>query len=167
MRKLVFFISLSLLTLVGCENKYEYTIWINNDAECCGVKDPLNNLEWLKRWYNDSYLGGYPKGYFDTSVYQIVYLFHNDSTLQDCIITRTFCDNYKNYFEIFSCDGYLIDHGRYNYDYTKLDIKIQKTKTDASQNIPSVEECNLCNYFLKTYTLVDTIAYIYTDDFIR
>ena len=53
MKKLIFLILLSLLILVGCERKrsehnYERTIWVNPDVECCGVKDPLNNLGWLK-----------------------------------------------------------------------------------------------------------------------
>lgn len=47
MKKLIFFISLFLLTLMGCERNYERTIWINPDVECCAVKDPANNLEWL------------------------------------------------------------------------------------------------------------------------
>ncbi len=162
---------LALIILVGCERKYGCAIWTNPDAECCGVKDPLNNLEWLKRWYDYSLLGRYSEGYYDrsTSVYQIVYVFRNDSTSQDCIITRTFGNNYRNYFQIYSCDGYLIDYGEYNYhgDFAKSDFQIQKAKTDTSQNIPAVEECNLCGYFFQTYTLVDTIAYLYTNDFLK
>ena len=62
MKRLIFFIPLFLFMLVGCEKKrsennsnpiekpieYERTVWINPDVECCGVKDPINNLGWLK-----------------------------------------------------------------------------------------------------------------------
>ena len=60
MKRLIFFISLFMFVLVGCERErnyernYERTIWINPDVECCGVKDPLTNLEWLKEWYEFS-----------------------------------------------------------------------------------------------------------------
>ena len=94
MKKLIFFISLSLLILVGCERNYERTIWVNPDVECCGVKDPLNNLEWLNSWYRSSYFNviiNYP-------TYQIVYIFNNDSTSEDFIVTRTFGNSYNNYF---------------------------------------------------------------------
>ncbi len=58
MKKLILFISLSTLIFAGCSVKKEgdfthvkidkkRTIWINQDVECCGVKDPANNLEWL------------------------------------------------------------------------------------------------------------------------
>ena len=47
---LAFFCS---LIFIGCERErnYERTTWVNPDVECCGVKDPLNNLEWLNERY--------------------------------------------------------------------------------------------------------------------
>ena len=60
MKKSIFIIAIfALISLAGCEKNceknYERTIWVNPDVECCGVKDPLNNLVWLKEWYEDSY----------------------------------------------------------------------------------------------------------------
>ena len=52
MKKLIFIFSLSALILVGCEKHYECTIWVNTDVECCNVKNPIDNLEWLKELYN-------------------------------------------------------------------------------------------------------------------
>ncbi len=153
MKKLIFFISLSLLTLVGCEKHYERTIWVNPDVECCGVKDPLNNLEWLNDWYKDSHFNreiSYP-------TYQIVYLFYNDSTLEHFIVTKTSNSNFDNYFQLFTCDGYLMDKGKYlNYDldYTNPDILYQKSQ------IP-IPRCLLCGDFFENHILVDTIAYLY------
>ena len=159
MKKLIFFISLSLLTLVGCEKNYERTIWVNPDVECCGVKDPLNNLEWLNNWYRYSYFNviiNYP-------TYQIVYLFSNDTTLENFIVTRTFGNNYSNFFELFTCDGEYIDSGRYNdYNnyYTDPNIKYQKIQIDDTQNIP-IPSCDACGDFFKYHTLVDSMAYLY------
>ena len=48
MEKLMFFVLLSLFLFVGCEKRYKRTICVNSEVECCGVKDPLNNLEWLR-----------------------------------------------------------------------------------------------------------------------
>ena len=64
MKKIILFISLSLLILVGCSVKKDgnftrvkidrdRTVWINQDVECCGVKDPANNLEWFKKTTKD------------------------------------------------------------------------------------------------------------------
>ena len=158
MKKLIFLISLSLLILVGCERKrsehnYERTIWVNPDVECCGVKDPLNNLEWLNHWYKYSYFNIT----IDYPIYQVVYLFSNDSTLDNFVVTRTFGNNYDNYFNLFTCDGDLIDKGEYvnyNFDYTNLYVLYQKSQ------IP-IPQCLLCDDFFENHTLIDTIAYLH------
>ncbi len=156
MKKLIFFISLFLLTLMGCERNYERTIWINPDVECCGVKDPINNLEWLTEWYEDSYFNrviNYPTS-------QIIYLFSNDTTFEHFVVTKTFGNNYGNYFQIFTCDGELLDEGRYyNYDYDSdyVNIDILYSK----KQMIMVPYCELCSDFFENHILIDTIAYIY------
>ena len=159
MKKLIFFISLSLLILVGCERNYERTIWVNPDVECCGVKDPLNNLEWLNSWYRSSYFNviiNYP-------TYQIVYIFNNDSTSEDFIVTRTFGNNYNNYFLLYTCNGDLIDFGTYNdynYYYTNPNIQFQNSQIEGHQNIP-VSKCEICSDFFEHHTLIDSIAFLW------
>ena len=159
MKKLIFFILLSLLTLVGCEGEhnYERTIWVNPDVECCGVKDPLNNLEWLNDWY-----GYYGYSYFNREeinypTYQIVYLFSNDSTLENFFVIKTSNSNFDNYFNLFTCDGNLVDEGEYvnfDLDYTNPDILYQKSQI-------SIPKCQLCDDFFENHILVDTIAYLH------
>ena len=58
MKRAIFVIAFfCMLIFAGCERErnYERTIWVNPDVECCGVKDPLNNLEWLRQtaYFND------------------------------------------------------------------------------------------------------------------
>ena len=159
MKKLIFFISLSMLILVGCEKRYERTIWVNPDVECCGVKDPLNNLEWLNNWYEDSYFNRE----IDYPTYEIIYLFCNNNTFDNFIVTKTFGTNYDNYFQLFTCDGEWIDEGRYlnyNSDYSNPDVLYQETQINVSK-YTSIPECQLCDDFFENHTLVDTIAYFY------
>ena len=86
MKKLVFFISLSLLILAGCSVKKngnftrvkidrQRTVWINKDIECCGVKDIVNNWDWLKEMYSD---------YFKYTA--AMFLFRDTITNEDYIV---------------------------------------------------------------------------------
>ena len=164
MKKLIFFILLSLLILVGCEGEhnYERTIWVNPDVECCGVKDPLNNLEWLKTWYGNSYFNANRVLY--RSCYWFIYVFKNKETSENFIV-------FKNnevltehpYFILHSCDGKIIDEGNYsdlNSDYANPNPNMQF----VSPNPPTIVEprpCSSCDEFFENHTLIDTIAYLH------
>ena len=165
MKKLMFFVLLSLFLFVGCEKRYERTIWVNSDVECCGVKDPLRNLLWLKEWYIDSYF--YEGNELDHHSYGFVYVFENDSTSEKFVVTRI--DKYNNFpdwFQLYTCDVNLIDEGvywDYSSEYANPDVVFQKF------NIQHIEarECVACYEFFDTHTLVDTMAYNYTDKFLK
>ena len=161
MKKISFVIAISVLILSGCELiedifcNYERVEWINPDVECCSVEDPLNNLAWLNDWYENSYF----KKEIDYPTYEIIYLFRNDSTLDDFIVTKTFGTNYTSYFHLYTCEGERLDEGRYydyNSDYANPDILYQKSK----MNKP-ISYCESCDYFFENHTLIDTIAYFY------
>ena len=154
MKKLIFFISLSLLALVGCERNYERIIWVNPDVECCGVKDPLNNLEWL----NERYMNSFFYKEYNAPSYGYIYIFRNDSTLENFIVTRIYGTLTKHYFELFTCDGKIIDEGYYvdyNNDYTNPDIKYTRENT-------GIRLCSECEEFFQNHTLIDTIYYFHT-----
>ena len=120
MKKLIFFISLSMLILVGCEKNYERTIWVNPDVECCGVKDPLNNLEWLNNWYKDSYFN--EDNELDYQSYGFIYVFENDSTSENFIVIRNLIyESLPCRFWLYTCEGEFIDGGYY-YDYDSKNI---------------------------------------------
>ncbi len=154
---------LFLFLLVGCERNYERTIWINPDVECCGVKDPLNNIEWLKWKYDFSYFDEDDVIY--RSYYYYIYIFKSDSTNEEFIVTRENIINEKKpEFVLYSCNGEIIDKGYYqDYDseYANPDIHF------VTPTYYEIKPCYSCDEFFKTHTLVDTIAYVYTNDFAK
>ena len=165
MKKLIFFILLSLLILVGCEKRYERTIWVNSDVECCGGKDPLNNLEWLNDWYDSSFFN--EENELERHSYGFIYVFENDSTLENFVVTRIHkYKNYPSWFQLYTCDGELIDEGiywDYNSEYATPDVVFQKSN---SQYIEP-RGCVMCGVFFDAHVLVDTMAYFYTNKFLK
>ena len=151
MKKCIFIISLSLLSLVGCEKKYDRTIWVNPDVECCGVKDPLNNLEWLKDIYNMRF-NQYEQ--LTTSSYEYIFLFRNDSNTIDYIVRKANMGKYSS-FVLQECDGTLLDSGIFVDD-----LPTNKTqKFSQNQMEEPAKHCHLCGEFFKNNTLIDTIYY--------
>lgn len=155
MKKLIFFISLSLLILVGCEKEYERTIWVNPDVECCGVKDPLNNLEWLTDWWNRRI------SYFqDSEGYLYFLLYKNKNTFEDIILYYDKKEGYNKYVYACSCSEKLFNGSlpaEYNDPTTKLNTK-QYTLVPPPPDSPPIS-FDMWNNFLNENTLIDTIAY--------
>ena len=165
MKKLLFFISLVMFALVGCERErnyernYERTIWINLDVECCGVKDPLNNLEWLKEWYEDSYFN--EEKVLDYEEYaEFIFVYENDSSKEDMIVRKIIYNNTMDWYYIYYCDGEWLTDGTYYGE--NINRVLQKNDFNA-QYIST--ECPLCEEFFNTHVLIDTIAVLYTDKF--
>ena len=153
MKKLIFFISLSLLTLVGCEKNYERTVWVNPDVECCSVKDPLNNLEWLKELYS-VYKDSYFSKKIELSEPEFFFLFQNSIT-QENFVVIDIQGKYGSWIHIYSCDGNKIDGGIYDY-HQNIN---SENKFSESVNETPPPPCYICEEFFKTHTLTDTIAY--------
>ena len=196
MKKLILFISLSVLILVGCEekhsehkhdykrtiwvnpdvniehepertiwanpdenieHKYKRTIWINSDVECCGVKDPLNNLEWLKKIYDIKYKR-YEQidspSYEYTSSYEYIFLFKNASTNTDYIVRNSSMLHY-NWVGIYECNGTIVDKGVFSGEI--FTNKITNDKKRQAEDY--AEDCLLCGEFFETHVLIDTIFY--------
>ena len=159
MKRLIFFIPLFLFMLVGCEKKrsennsnpiekpieYERTVWINPDVECCGVKDPLNNLGWLRETSKfDECNDALSKNY------NFIFLFRNKETKKDHIVVNRY--RRVSWVFIYDCEGVFIDGGGYS-----LQKHTQFIKNNVENDPP--EPCDTCDTFFKTHTLIDTIAY--------
>ena len=159
MKKSILFLAIIASIFVACEQQadknpttkpnIEPNFWINTDSECCGVKDPLNTLEWLRA-----------KSQFDEDnenpdyKYHYILLFRNQETLIDYIVVNYFTRT--SWTIIYDCDGNAISGGEY-----ELQKKAQNIKCIYSnkQNFESALPCDLCEEFFRTHTLIDTIAY--------
>ena len=149
MEKLMFIVLLFLFLFVGCEKRYERTSWVNSEVECGGVKDPLNNLEWLREASRfDDYIDN------SSSDYNYIFLFRNKETQKDHIVI----DYYSSVscVRIYDCEGVRIDGGHYS-----LQNQPKYAKTKIANGPPA--PCDTCDEFFRTHVLVDTIAYSVVD----
>ena len=164
MKKSIFIIAIfALILLVGCERNYDRTIWINPDAECCGVKDPINNLEWLKDWYKDSYFN--EELVLGAKIYgEFILLYQNKTTLEEFIIIKRKYHYPTAFYIINYCSGERLALG--NYSDINDNLLEPKQKKNRMLYI-SEPECDICAYFFDTHILIDTIAYVYTDKFLN
>lgn len=51
---LLMMITLFLLGGMGCEKDFKYEIYENHEISACGIKDPLNNIQWLAKAKKDT-----------------------------------------------------------------------------------------------------------------
>ena len=156
MKKLIFItivIAFFLFFLTACgliEFNYKRTIWINPDVECCGVKDPINNLEWLKEYYEDSYFN--ENNTLDYQSYGFIYVFENDSSLESFVVTRIYQYNdWPCWFQLYTCEGKLIEQGFYfgsKLEYANSDVSFQE------KQIQYIAPRELDREFFNTHTLL-------------
>ena len=168
MKKLIFFILLSMLILVGCSVKKDgnftrvkidkqRTIWVNHEVECCGVKAPANNLEWLN---NKLILE-------KTTPYSYcVLLFRNNLDSTESIVIK--CDHS---FSFYDCSGIRFGGGLdYNKEYystlnmlsninTNLLKKTENKRVAIPSDFAAPAPCSKCKHFFNNNTLIDVIAY--------
>lgn len=160
MKKLMFVVLLSLFMLVGCEEKkYDIvTIWINPTAECCGVVDPMNNLDWLKEWRQISYFNKEKVDYYKIYA-EHIYIYKNNTTFEDMIVRKVNMHGTLEWWYVYYCNGDVFTSGIYYNSKDFQDVELDKQYISA--------ECLECELFFSTHSLVDTIAYLWTDDFVR
>ena len=178
MKKLIFFISISMLILAGCSVKKDgnftrvkidkqRTVWVNQNVECCGIKDIVNNWDWLKEMY--SYDFNYPAA---------IFLFRDTITNEDYIVRiRKYRKNPNEcLYSIKYCNGESIDGGhggigRYsNIDGGAYLSYLKLTKNDKymkrlnfiqrGPNYKRKKYCKTCDEFFQTHVLTDTISYL-------
>lgn len=175
-----------LLSIVSAKSP-KYKIWVNSKVECCGVKEPVKNLEWLKAEAETK---------FD---FLCVMLLKNNATQEYCVLVhgvngvRT--GMYlvaMNDVALYDCNGVKLDRGAYfngksRYDlyknsvtiqdgklnkriekvnkrYNKMEKKLEKARVKITESAPNLQPprpCESCEEFLKDYNLVDIITYSY------
>ena len=156
--KRLFFISLSLLILVGCEEKkYECTsTWINPDVECCGVSDPINNLEWLNKIHlkqQSQYLYG--------SKAEILCLKYENKTTKEHSILFYEHKNSPRTVSAYYCNGGYFFCGSLGSSPKYIDIFTVNQYTRSSEPMAPHMNSDIWNTFVQENVLMDTLA-IYT-----
>ena len=157
MKNLIFIISLSLLVLVGCEQrKYECTdVWENHDVECCGVEDPLNNIEWLNKIHLQQ------KSQFFYYKVEILCLKYENKTTKEHSILFYEHKVYPRYVSAFSCEGKCLFCGTLGSSPEYIDIFTSNQYTRSSESMAPHMDSDIWNTFVQENILVDTLT-IYT-----
>lgn len=67
--KMILFMMIVLFLLggMGCEKEFKYEIYENHEITACGVKDPLNSIEWLAKAEKD------PKSLISIGLYKNIH----------------------------------------------------------------------------------------------
>ena len=156
--KRLFFILLSLLILVGCEEKkYECTsTWINPDVECCGVSDPINNLEWLNAIHlkqQSQYLYGHKA--------EILCLKYENKTTKEHSILFYEHKNSPRTVSAYYCNGGYFFCGSLGSSPKYIDIFTVNQYTRSSEPMAPHMNSDIWNTFVQENVLMDTLA-IYT-----
>ncbi len=188
MKKSIIIISLLLFSLlsVGAVKNSKPKFCINSKVECCGVKNPVKNLQWLN-FKEDA----------TKSDFSCVLLFKDNSTQEYYFVTREIRPMrtgmhliVMDKISIYNCDGKELDYGAYfrgkatdvpmNFEaqnkklnkrlnkiskrLIKLENKLDKERGNITESAPNLQRptpCESWENFIKTHTLVEVVAYSY------
>lgn len=151
MKKGLAFALLLAFMLAACE-KFERRVYVNEDAVCCGVTDPMHNIPWLK----DLGDAAQEKISESKNPFRVTYmLFSNDSTGENMIVEEDDQSPRVVWVHIYDCEG-VKKHGGF-YSIGSSDIKRYGVKSVSAHVSPA--PCVTCPQFFDTHTFVDTIAY--------
>lgn len=158
---------LLIMRLAGCEQKpkFKMDIYVNTDAEICGVKDPMNNIDWLKENL-DHYRS---KEYLEPVKED--YCIYSDSLGELCIV-QVWKDGYLG-VRTYTCDKTVLWGGAWSslkYDFDNIPpttpqdsnpkaAPIHDKREDSFEKVPP-KHCRECDEFFATHTFVGFIARI-------
>lgn len=160
MKKLMFFVFV-LFVFWGCcvDRVYECVeVWENHEVECCGVEDPLNNLEWL----NEIHLQQKSQFFYD-KVEILCLKCENKITKENSILFYK-RKAYPNTIKAYSCSGEKCFGGSLGSSSNYIDIfTYNQSVTRSSEPMaPHIYvNSDIWNTFVQENILVDTLA-IYT-----
>ena len=126
----VFFVIIMLvLANNGCEKKPTFKIVENRVIECCGVNDPIENLQWLNKIIVE--IPSY--AVFSAKLYV------NSKDNSQFIVTKG-----PIFTNVYDCTGDLLFGGHYS---GVMDYSNEKQKTQHISPVP----CYKCEEFFKTH----------------
>ncbi len=155
MEKLMFFV-LVVFAFCGCcvDRVYECVeVWENHEVECCGVEDPLNNLEWLK----ETHLYYKSRPLYD-KVEILCLKYENKITKEHSILFYKH-KVYPRYVTAYSCNGEYYFGGTLGSSPQYIDIfTYSQSVTRSSEPMEPHMGSDIWNTFVQENVLVDTLA---------
>ncbi len=181
-------ISLLLLSFLsmGAVKSPKIKLWVDSKVECCEVKNPVKDLQWLHFKENASKCD-----------FSCLLLFKDNSTQEYYFVTREIRPMrtgmhliVMDKISIYNCDGKELDYGAYfrgkatdvpmNFEaqnkklnkrlnkiskrLIKLENKLDKERGNITESAPNLQRptpCESWENFIKTHTLVEVVAYSY------
>jgi hypothetical protein len=189
MEKTVIIISLLFFVLlsIGAKKSPKPKFWIGSKVECCGVKNPVKNLQWIN-FKEDA----------PNSDFSCVLLFQNNLTKEYYIVIQAVCAMrtgmhliVMDKISIYNCNGEKLDSGAFfrgkptdvamnfvvsqgkklnkrinkiNKRLAALEKKLDEERKYITESAPNLQRPNPCESwadFLSTHTLVDVVSYSY------
>ena len=149
MKKGLAFALLLAFVLAACEKEekqFDRSFYVNKDAVCCGVENPIENLSWL----NEEHIRAYDEMQASKEKSRRIFLlYRNDTTGEDNIVELV--SRYTLVYH-YDCNGNG-EGGYYNFN----DIPDVETQHTGLLSPPA--PCQDCDTFFRTHYFVDTLAY--------
>ena len=154
MKTVIIFLVLISGILSGCEPKIQYDcqVWVNEEAEVCGVKNPIENIDWLKK-INQLYVDDFNYYVKSNKYYEYVLsIYENNISAERYFVIQWFSE----YYEAYDCSQ--------NEPFKAGKWKKENQSSTQQQNVqpsPLHEPiCEGCDEFFENSTfLYDLVIY--------
>ena len=148
--KKILIILVAVFALSSC-GSMDRIVWVNPEAEACGVSQPLHNIDWLRQIDEDLAFRTFQTE--SESYYDIYLTAYKCDTIDDSYIV-TFANTYHTYVEVRDCSGEMVMQGVYHQNpYT--DFVSEMPADTTGRNVPCVE----CDEFFANHHLVDKLSH--------
>lgn len=151
--KRIVFVVLPLLVLAGCERSYR-NVYVNHDAEACGVADPVHTLDWMRDLNVKNATMTVVR---DAEFFEInVCVYENEETGDSYI--AEFFSTWQSGVSVYDCDGNLKLGGAWENPHSEFVGKKPKWKNEDEMMEAVLEPCMECEEFFESHTLKDHVA---------
>ena len=158
--KLIFAAAALAMCLVACEKKSLVPIILKNvTAQCCGVSNPTDSLQWLNENMNVLISANSNYEGFEYFAYHYV------DTIEQSDIVVVYCNSdayysddcyYYHWAYIYNCEGSILASGPYNFQSEWQGVSFTK-KQGA---YPPPEPCTNCDSIFNRLQYVEMLCHV-------